>query len=176
MSTATLPDRINLLVQALTQENRRYKHLEDLTGIPADRWKAFALGRQRPTAEMIEAVCLVWPEHAYWIATGLTDSVEGSVGIPAAYATDLNLELKPQPFAAIQYKRTKAEIRKSMITEGRSEMTEVEIQTIYAVRSRRESERFDDLDRRRRNESGAGYFDPRLLKFSKIDEGSADGD
>ena len=43
-----------------------------MTSIPADRWKNFWLGRQRPTVEMIEAVCREHPQFAFWLTTGCT--------------------------------------------------------------------------------------------------------
>jgi hypothetical protein len=71
MSTQkTLAERMLFALKATTPEARRYKVLEEATGIDADRWKAFSLGRQRPTAEMIEAFCVLNPELAFWIATG----------------------------------------------------------------------------------------------------------
>jgi hypothetical protein len=70
MSTETLAGRMLFLIQATTQEHRRYKELEEKTGVPADRWKAFALGRQRPTAEMIEAIGSKFPNHCEWLLTG----------------------------------------------------------------------------------------------------------
>lgn len=70
MSTSNLADRLLLLIKMSTQEHRRYKELEEKTGIAADRWKAFALGRQRPTSEMIEAVGKMKPECCQWLLTG----------------------------------------------------------------------------------------------------------
>lgn len=77
MSTDTLASRMLLLIQKTTREHRRYKELEEQTMVPADRWKAFALGRQRPTAEMIETLARKWPEHALWLTTGIDDSEFG---------------------------------------------------------------------------------------------------
>jgi hypothetical protein len=77
MSTENLQNRLIELIKVATLEHRRFKQLEELTGIPADRWKNFWLGRQRPTAEMIEAVCQNWPEYAFWLVTGICDSEYG---------------------------------------------------------------------------------------------------
>ena len=54
-------------------KQRRFKQLEEWTGIASDRWSAVSLGRQRPTAEMIEALCTRYPEMALWLTTGRTD-------------------------------------------------------------------------------------------------------
>lgn len=79
MSTNTLANRMLEVIQAMTGSKRRFKELEELTGIPSDRWSAFSLGRQRPTAEMIESVCKEWPQFAFWIAIGITDPERGHV-------------------------------------------------------------------------------------------------
>ena len=79
MSTKNLADRMLVVIQAKTESKRRFKEMEELTGIPSDRWSAFSLGRQRPTAEMIEAVCKAWPQYAFWISLGITDPENGHV-------------------------------------------------------------------------------------------------
>lgn len=89
MSTENLQNRLIELIKIATPEHRRFKQLEELTGIPADRWKNFWLGRQRPTVEMIEAVCQCWPEYAFWLVTGISDSeyghcAPGEQGYPAS--------------------------------------------------------------------------------------------
>ncbi|WP_394792466.1 hypothetical protein [Rhodoferax sp.] len=75
MATETLAERMLFLVHATTQEHRRYKELEEKTGVAADRWKAFALGRQRPTAEMIEALGKLKPQYSQWLLTGKVDPI-----------------------------------------------------------------------------------------------------
>lgn len=69
--------RFTLLIKKMTHESRRFKELEELSGIAAVSWrKAFTHG-QRPTAEMIEVVSRAWPQHAFWLATGIDDSTRG---------------------------------------------------------------------------------------------------
>lgn len=79
MSTENLQARLLEIIKASASETRRYKEMEELTGIPGDRWKALYLGRQRPTSEMIEALCQARPEFAFWLSTGLTDPDHGHV-------------------------------------------------------------------------------------------------
>jgi hypothetical protein len=74
---SNLNERLLSLIKAYTQEGRKYKELEEQTGVPADRWKAFALGRQRPTSEMIEGAFKRWPKHAFWLGTGAQDDKYG---------------------------------------------------------------------------------------------------
>lgn len=71
MSTTTLTERLRAAVQADTQEVGRFRKLQELSGVPEASWKSWWYGRQRPTAEMIEAVCQHSPHYALWIATGV---------------------------------------------------------------------------------------------------------
>ncbi len=82
-----LSSRLKAVVEEKTTEYRRFKQLEDLTVIPADTWKSWYHGRQRPTAEMIEAAGRKWPEYAFWLTTGISDPdyghvAPGSAGFP----------------------------------------------------------------------------------------------
>ncbi|MCD4500164.1 hypothetical protein [Chromobacterium vaccinii] len=79
MSTISLQGRLWLVIESEISSNRRFKELEGRTGIPADRWKALSLNRQRPTAEMIEAICKEWPQYAFWLSTGVSDPDFGHV-------------------------------------------------------------------------------------------------
>lgn len=87
MSTQNLADRLHEIILFATAEHRRFKQMEELTNIPADRWKNFWLGRQRPTSEMIEAICQAYPQFAFWLTTGcaigLGHAAPGPHGYPA---------------------------------------------------------------------------------------------
>lgn len=74
---STLGIRLLGLIETKIQGGKRFKQLEELTGIGARRWNAFSLGSQQPTIEMVEAVCKAWPQHAFWLATGIEDSSTG---------------------------------------------------------------------------------------------------
>jgi hypothetical protein len=84
-----LSSRLKAVVTEQTTDYRRFKQLEDLTSIPADTWKSWYHGRQRPTAEMIEAAGKEWPEYAFWLTTGISDPdyghvAPGSAGFPVS--------------------------------------------------------------------------------------------
>jgi hypothetical protein len=81
MEFSNLSTRLLAAIKSGTSKKRSYKELEEQTGIPSDRWSAFALGRQRPTAEMIETACKIWPEHAFWIVTGVEDKKYGHAAV-----------------------------------------------------------------------------------------------
>ena len=74
---SSLGTRLLSLIETKIQGGKRFKQLEELTGIGARRWNAFSLGSQQPTIEMIEAVSKTWPQHAFWLATGIQDSSTG---------------------------------------------------------------------------------------------------
>lgn len=74
---ADITTRLDTLIRAMTSDRRRAKELEALTGIPGTSWKNVLSSKQRPTCHMIEAAAKQWPEHAFWLATGLTDAKYG---------------------------------------------------------------------------------------------------
>jgi hypothetical protein len=75
----TIKDRLRAVIERNTDERGRFAELEKMTEISANSWKSFWHGRQRPTCDMIEAVCSHWPQHAFWLTTGLTDAKNGHV-------------------------------------------------------------------------------------------------
>jgi transcriptional regulator with XRE-family HTH domain len=72
-----LIERIRAVVESQTESHRRFKELEERTGLKATSWQNFLNGRQRPTWEMIELVSKTWPQFAFWIATGIHDEEHG---------------------------------------------------------------------------------------------------
>lgn len=65
--------RIGILVQHITEKKNDWKKLEELTGIPAVRWRHFMSGVTNASMEMFEALAKAYPQHAFWLATGLAD-------------------------------------------------------------------------------------------------------
>lgn len=79
-----LRDRMKFLIEVYTPDHGRFAKLCQASSIPDVNWKSFWYGRQRPTAEMIQAVARQWPEHAFWLATGITDQRCGHRAPPGA--------------------------------------------------------------------------------------------
>lgn len=75
----TLPERLCMIVAHEISKTRRWTELEGLTGIPATSWQKAITGKQRPTAEMIEAIAAQWPLYAFWLSTGHTDINNGHI-------------------------------------------------------------------------------------------------
>lgn len=86
---SNLNDRLKSLVVEYIGEYHRYKQLELLTGISADNWKSWFHGRQRPTVEMIEGAFSQWPQHAFWLATGRADSMNGHLPLKSGDAIEI---------------------------------------------------------------------------------------
>lgn len=70
-------DRFRNLVMQVTSDSRRYKELEELTGISGSTWKTFWTRGGFPSAQMLEAINVKFPQYAFWLATGIKDSEYG---------------------------------------------------------------------------------------------------
>ncbi|WP_155626675.1 hypothetical protein [Burkholderia vietnamiensis] len=82
-----------LLIQWFTKGRNDWKQLEEATGIKAVKWRHFQSGVIRPSIEMLESLCKLFPEHAFWLSTGLTDYEAGhtaphvNVAFPGSFGT-----------------------------------------------------------------------------------------
>ncbi|KKI36963.1 hypothetical protein VI03_21050 [Burkholderia vietnamiensis] len=86
MSITTIEDRFILLLKekqthgASGASSRGFwERLAQRSGISAQRWRKAFDRRQRPTSDMIEATGKMWPQHAFWLVTGITDAANGHV-------------------------------------------------------------------------------------------------
>lgn len=65
------------MINQKLNSSKKFRTLEGLTGLGSRKWNSFALGEQKATAEMIEAASKIWPQHAFWLATGIEDAAVG---------------------------------------------------------------------------------------------------
>lgn len=72
--TSAIRARVAAVVTAKTEPHRKFKHMEELTGVKAASWKAVCEGRQRANEEHFEAIGAVWPEYSVWLLTGKAKS------------------------------------------------------------------------------------------------------
>ncbi len=88
MSITTIEDRFVLLLKAQQAAAGRgfWERLSERSGIPAQRWRNAFDRRQRPTSELIETAGRLWPQHAFWLVTGITDAVNGHIAPLTAVA------------------------------------------------------------------------------------------
>lgn len=68
-----MDNRIRQLIEKTTEQSRRFKVLEEITLIPGTSWQKVYAGKQRPTMEMIQALCNIYPECSLWLTTGKKD-------------------------------------------------------------------------------------------------------
>lgn len=139
MSDTNLSQRLHELIVFVTDEYRRYKQLETITNIQADSWKSWFHGRQRPTSEMIEAAAQEWPEFAFWLVTGITDSEHGHIGIATAYESGINEDYPEQKTARIFFKK-KIQMLKILRDEKREKIDLIEQTKIGMSRENRRFE------------------------------------
>lgn len=75
--STTIEDRFVLVLRETGEPYGVWQRLEELTGVVAARWRKAYTYQQRPTPDMIQALCRLKPEYAFWIATGITDAEHG---------------------------------------------------------------------------------------------------
>lgn len=83
-----LISRMRDVIESQTDAHRRFKELEERTGLKATAWQNFFNGRQRPTWEMIELVAKTWPQFAFWLTTGIDDLEHGHQSVSRYRASE----------------------------------------------------------------------------------------
>lgn len=76
--------RMIAIIKKVSDEDRRFKSLEEATRISGATWRTFWNRTSAPSGEMIEAVSERWPQYAFWLATGGTDPMSGHIAPPGA--------------------------------------------------------------------------------------------
>lgn len=71
--------RLEAIIGSETQEKNRYANLEMLTNVSRDNWRAWWNKRHAsvPSGNLIQAAAVLWPQYAFWLATGMTDFSNG---------------------------------------------------------------------------------------------------
>lgn len=93
---SSLSNRLRATVRLTTEETGRFRQLSSDSGIRDASWRAWWYGRQRPTAEMIEAVCRKNPEFALWVATGMDAPELGQESPISPKADSITLHKMPE--------------------------------------------------------------------------------
>ena len=84
--------RIKTVIEREIPEEKRYKDLAVATEIGADSWRKLFDNKQRPTMQMIDAVCNLWPQYAFWIATGIDDCESGHIAAAPTMHPEAEIE------------------------------------------------------------------------------------
>lgn len=111
--------RLLEIIKQGTDEAKRFKSLEQLTGISGATWRTFWNRSGAPSGEMIEAIATRWPQYAFWLATGGTDPVAGHVAPPDAEGLleNENEEI-PEATEYLQYQMKLLEDRKPHLLDA----------------------------------------------------------
>lgn len=96
MSNEKIDNRLISLIEYKMNSNKRFKELEEKTGIAANRWQSVWHGRQRAMPDMIEIICRIFPEYAFWLTTGITDSDHGHISPTTDPVQDIRIPLSDE--------------------------------------------------------------------------------
>lgn len=99
-----------------------WKRLAESTGVPSARWRNFFSGNQNVTPSMIEAAAKVWPEHAFWLATGVTDAINGH--IPPVNVFSFPERLRHQSVWSRFYFRKEIELHQALSDRSQVDYTD----------------------------------------------------
>jgi hypothetical protein len=69
--------RLRALINTVLGGRPDWKRLEELTGVPAVRWRHHSANLKKPSVEMVAAICETWPQYALWLTTGVSDEDAG---------------------------------------------------------------------------------------------------
>lgn len=111
-----------------------FERLTEYTGISTQRWRKVFHRRQRPTPDMIEALARLFPQYAFWIATGITDSSNGHVA--PANAQTFPERLYVEADAASQYFRHSLVLFRRLFEEAGVEVKDDQARMRAAKRTR----------------------------------------
>ena len=156
-----LEERSKILIEQQTTGSRKWKELEQVSGISGATWRTWWQKNKPPSGEMIEKLCAAWPQFAFWLTTGITDTVAGHIAPLLAYSSEINLNEPKKTSASVEYHCVKKRLFDALNLESRDEMIESEILHLYKMRSARLKEISAYIGTRDR-----GYFDPRILKLT----------
>lgn len=144
MST-TMEDRVILLLNDLagstTEEtsgkgSKRigghgfWERLAQLTGIASKRWRQVHARKQRVTSDMVEVLARTYPQHAFWLVTGITDALNGHVAPRSSLTFPERLEIASD--ATNDYFHCSLALVKQLYAEGNVD-TEDEKQRMFAT-------------------------------------------
>jgi len=141
--------RLIELIDRTTSEGRRFKQLEEWTGVEATKWRNFYGGKQRPTSEMIEGLCRHFPSMALWITTGQADFANRQFDPAAQQALDKHtlssvLDKDPSKLDSVEVLRLEVELaRRMMIFDEAKSGTSV-TRLLQAIEMSKRGTSYDD--------------------------------
>lgn len=98
IKTTNISDRFRFLIDVKINQHRKFKELEIVTSVSSGTWRTCWTRKARPSSDMIEALGLLWPEHAFWLITGRCDSEHGHIAPPGVNG----IEIKRETFSVLK--------------------------------------------------------------------------
>ncbi len=156
-----ISERVRHVIEEKVESKGRPTTLEEITGVAAETWRKFLAGKQRATLAMVETVARNWPEYAFWITTGITDSAYGHICHEKQYDKKVNRKRYERSAAKLYFliklemiEGNETKIKKEQIEElyegasvtipfERTEWSDKEEQNLYENSPEIEKRRFD---------------------------------
>lgn len=164
-----ISERLLHAINVLVPKYRQYKTLEELTGVSAERWKAFCHGRQRPNAEMLQEFGIRYPQLCLWLLTGRT-YLGGEQYDPEVYkalaetnAHEIISEIDPVSISANQALVVAVEVDKHRVAKRilRTSVPSDELEAFINARgqSKTKNEIFREAKEKARRNADSWFFD-----------------
>jgi hypothetical protein len=123
--------RLRALIDVKAPMKARFIWLKNQTGISSPTWTAWWNRYSTASASMISSVSLLWPEHAFWLATGIQDWEYGHIapdseGFPMPYENQFRNKRNHEYSAAyfkelLKSKRLDERVLDAVVTSGANE-------------------------------------------------------
>ena len=111
-----LNERMKALIDATTSSSRRYKELEESTGISAATWKTYYTRGTRPSADLLESLARHFPAYCEWLLTGSLSHWRQQDPTATRSTPDgvqaVDLTVLDQPFSLSQQQEIDAETKR----------------------------------------------------------------
>lgn len=78
MQKNNIGTRLKALIESQTNEKGRFNELEEQCGISYQTWRSWWHREGVPNGQLIEAAAKLWPNYAYWLATGDSEPEYGN--------------------------------------------------------------------------------------------------
>lgn len=107
-----------------------WERLAERTGVLSRRWRKVYAREQKVTSDMLQAVARLFPSYAFWLATGITDAVNGHLAPSTAQTFPERLRVDSPASSA--YFRASIELADRLFHEGRVSV-EDDAERLYAA-------------------------------------------
>lgn len=111
-----------------------WERLADVTQIASRRWRKIYAREHRVTSDMFEALAKAFPQYAFWLATGITDTTNGHVAPRTAQCFPERLYV--QSPLADRYFRSALTLNRRLYEEGRVDLEDEKARMYAAERTR----------------------------------------